>query len=107
VIGVLELDDTVVKTISFYKRHLDFLESRYNNISLAVRNLVDKEIENENNNKRIERINNFNRGFVFIALGLMFFIFSRVTIGFAASWFSILIGIIFVTYGLIVGVLVK
>jgi len=104
---MLELDDTVIKTISFYKKQLDFLESRYNNISLAVRNLVDREIERENNKTRFERINNFNRGFVFIALGLIFFIFSRVTIEFVASWFSILIGIVFVSYGIIIGVLVK
>jgi len=104
---MLELDDTVIKTISFYKKQLDFLESRYNNISLAVRNLVDREIERENNKTRFERIQSFNRGFVFIALGLIFFIFSRVTIEFAASWFSILIGIVFVSYGIIIGVLVK
>ena len=104
---MLEMDDTVVKTISFYKKQLDFLEGRYNNISLAVRNLVDKEIQNESDNKKLERINNFNRGFIFIALGLVFFIFSRITVEFAASWFSILIGIIFVTYGIIIGVVVK
>ena len=104
---MLDLDDTVVKTISFYKKQLDYLESRYSNISLAVRNLVDKEIADENNNKRLERIQSFNRGFVFIALGMIFFIFSRLTLEFAASWFSILIGIVFVTYGIIIGVVVK
>jgi len=104
---MLEIDDTIVKTISFYKRHLDYLESHHSNISLAVRNLVDKEIKNEYDNKRLERIQKFNRGFVFIALGFMFFIFSRITPEFAASWFSILIGIVFTTYGVIIGVIIK
>lgn len=104
---MLEPDNIDYRTIGFYKKHIDYLESKYNNVSLAVRNIVDKEIEDENDNKKVRRIENFNRGFVFIALGMVFFIFSRITTEFAASWFSILIGIIFVTYGVILGVFIK
>ena len=104
---MFENESIVRKTISFTKKQIDFLDKYYNNINLAVRKLVDKEIESEKNNNKVKRIENFNRGFVFIALGLIFFLFSYITIDYSVSLFSIFIGIIFCTYGVIMGVMIR
>jgi len=95
-----EPQDIIWKNFGVKQKHIEFLEKINENISLALRTVLDKSIRDTN---RTEIKTTVDQSMWFICFGLLFFVLSFLLDGFIVV-IPMLIGIAVLMYGLIGGV---
>jgi len=95
-----EPQDSIIRSFSLYPKHIDYLEKINENISFALRMILDDNIQRERRNKVKTTIDEF---MIWICFGLIFFIMSLLLEGFI-SIIPLFFGIAVLTYGLIGGI---
>ena len=98
----MEMEDAFQKTFTIYPKHLNFLKKiNDDNISLALRTVLDSIISGQERTRRKKILDN---SLMFICFGFFFFMFTFITDNPYAYLTGLLLGVFLTTYGGIGGV---
>lgn len=98
---MVELDNAITKSYGLFQKHIDYLDSiNPENHSVALRFSLNRLIELDRRQKRVDFLNGLKDNILIISIGMIFLLFGSIANTLVITITALGIGIFFASYGI-------